>query len=90
MRLQGMRALRACSREGDVRGELLLHRSLALAREQEAASWELRTATSLARHWQAQDRLAEARAVLEPVFARFNEGFGTADWRAARSLVEAL
>nr|WP_297531762.1 hypothetical protein [uncultured Roseateles sp.] len=90
LRLQGMRALRACSREGDVRGELLLHRSLALAREQEAASWELRTATSLARHWQAQDRLAEARAVLEPVFARFNEGFGTADWRAARSLVEAL
>ena len=90
LRLQGARALRECSADGGVRGEELLRRSLALAREQEADSWELRTATSLARHWQAQDRAHEARAVLEPVFARFTEGFGTADWRAARALVEEL
>jgi predicted ATPase len=50
----------------------------------------LRTATSLARHWQAHDRASDARAVLEPVFARFSEGFGTADWLAARRLVETL
>jgi len=90
LRLQGERALRECSADGGVRGEALLRRSLALAREQEAASWELRTVTSLARHWHAQDRTREARAVLEPVFARFTEGFGTADWRAARALVEEL
>ncbi|MBI3346859.1 MAG: hypothetical protein HY020_06560 [Burkholderiales bacterium] len=90
LRLQGLRALRERAADGAVRGEALLRRSLALAREQEAASWELRTATSLARHWQAQDRTQEARAVLEPVFARFTEGFGTADWRGARALIEEL
>lgn len=90
LRLQGERALREGSAEGSARGEALLRRSLTVARDQEAASWELRTATSLARHWQAQDRTGEARAVLEPVLARFSEGFGTADWRAARALVEEL
>lgn len=90
LRLRGERALREGSPDGGARGEALLLRSLAVAREQEAASWELRTATSLARHWQAHDRSQDARAVLEPVFARFTEGFGTADWRAARALVEQL
>ncbi|OWQ45773.1 hypothetical protein CDL60_18100 [Roseateles noduli] len=89
-RLLGERALRERSSDADARGEMLLQRSLALAREHEAASWELRTATSLARHWQAQDRSREALAVLEPVCSRFKEGFGTADWRAAKALVEAL
>lgn len=90
LRLQGERALRETSVDGRARGEALLQRSLALAREQEAASWELRTATSLARHWRAEDRAREARAVLEPIFARFTEGFGTTDWRAAHALVEEL
>ena len=90
LRLQGERALRDGAADGLTRGEALLLRSLAVARQQEAASWELRTATSLARHWQAQERKHEARAVLEPVFARFAEGYGTADWRAARALVEDL
>lgn len=90
LRLQGERALRARSADGGVQAEALFRRSLAVAREQEAASWELRSATSLARHWRAQERRREARAVLEPVFARFKEGFGTADWRAAHALVEDL
>ena len=90
LRLQGERALHDCSADGGVRGEALLRRSLDFAREQEAASWELRSATSLARHWKTQEREHEARAVLEPVLARFTEGFGTADWRAARALVEEL
>ncbi|WP_457391487.1 ATP-binding protein [Roseateles sp. P5_E1] len=90
LRLQGERALRECSTDAGVRGEALLRRSLTLAREQEAASWELRTATSLARHWQAQGRTREARAILEPVFAQFTEGCSTVDWRAARALVEKL
>jgi hypothetical protein len=89
LRLQGERALRERS-DGGVHGEALLLRSLALAREQEAASWELRTATSLARRWHAQNRPFQARVLLEPLLARFTEGFGTADWRAARTLVEKL
>lgn len=68
----------------------LLQRSLALARQQGAASWELRTATSLARHWRSHDRAHEARALLEPVRGRFAEGFGTADWQVASRLLEML
>jgi predicted ATPase len=89
LRLQGERGLREGTSAGIARGEDFLRRSLALAQAQEAASWELRSATSLARHWQAQGRASEARAVLEPVFARFTEGFDTVDWLAARALVEA-
>lgn len=88
LRLQGERALREAPAADAARGEALLMRSLALSREQGAASWELRSATSLARHWQAHDRAPEARALLEPVHARFTEGFETADWRAARLLLE--
>jgi predicted ATPase len=88
LRLQGERALRGGSASGRDEGERLLRRSLTLAREQEATSWELRTATSLARHLQRHDRRSEARAMLEPVFSRFTEGFGTADWRAAQALID--
>jgi hypothetical protein len=90
LRLQGERALREKSADGVARGQDFFRRSLALASEQGAASWELRTATSLARHWQSVDRAAEARALLEPIHARFAEGFDTADWRAASALLEAL
>lgn len=90
LRLRGERALREGSADGGTRGESLLLRSLAVAREQEAASWELRTATSLARHWRSRDRRQEARAVLGLVVARFSEGFGTTDWRAAQTLIVGL
>jgi len=65
-------------------------RSLAGARRQGALSWELRTATSLARLWKQQGRPADAAALLKPIYARFTEGFGTADLRAARTLLEGL
>jgi predicted ATPase len=90
LRRQGERALRERSAESRARGEAFLQRSLSLAREQDALSWELRAATSLARHWQAQERTPEARALLEPVFARFTEGLATSDLRDARRLIETL
>ena len=65
-------------------------RSLACARRQGALSWELRTATSLARLWNQHGRPAEADALLKPIYARFTEGFGTADLQAARTLLEGL
>lgn len=86
LRIQAMRTLRKASPDNTARGELLLKRSLALARMQGAASWELRTATSFARHWQSCGRSAEARSLLEPVHARFVEGFRATDWRAASAL----
>jgi predicted ATPase/DNA-binding winged helix-turn-helix (wHTH) protein len=65
-------------------------RSLACAREQQALSWELRTSISLARLHQGQEQIAEARSTLGPVYARFEEGFDTADLRAAIALLREL
>ncbi len=88
-----------------VRGELILlqdapgataaaedhfRQALDWARRQEALSWELRAATSLARLLQAQDRSADAAGLLKPVYDRFTEGFDTADLKAAIALLDAL
>jgi hypothetical protein len=64
--------------------------SLAWAQRQGALSWELRTATSLARLRHRQGRTAEAVNILQPVYARFTEGFQTADLMTARSLLGTL
>jgi len=52
--------------------------------------WELRAALSLARMLVDQDRRDDARRVLQPVYDRFTEGFGTPDMRAAKRLLDAL
>jgi predicted ATPase len=63
-------------------------RSLELAGRQSAPSWELRTTMSLARLWLRQDRRDEAQAALARVYARFSEGFETADLKAAKQLLD--
>jgi predicted ATPase/DNA-binding winged helix-turn-helix (wHTH) protein len=57
------------------------------AHRQGALSWELRIATSLARLHHQQDRIAEARGFLAPVYDRFSEGFETADLQVAKALL---
>jgi predicted ATPase/DNA-binding winged helix-turn-helix (wHTH) protein len=69
--------------------EHFLH-SLDWSRRQEALAWELRTATSLARVRKEQGRIQEARDLLAPVYARFTQGFGTADLVSAKALLDAL
>jgi predicted ATPase/DNA-binding winged helix-turn-helix (wHTH) protein len=64
--------------------------SLDWARRQGALSWELRSATSLARLKQRHGRSSEALAVLTPVYERFDEGFDTADLKSARALLDEL
>src|SRR5262245_40170944 len=64
--------------------------ALAVARRQQARSWELRAAMSLARLWQSQDKRQEAYALLAPVYGWFTEGFDTADLQEAKALLEAL
>jgi hypothetical protein len=64
-----------------------LHRSLELARQQTTLSWELRTATSLARLWRRTGRAEEARDLLAATCDKFSEGFGTGDFIAARQLI---
>ena len=70
--------------------EQLFVQSLDLARQQGALSWELRTATSLARLHQTQSRREIARNVLTPIFNRFTEGFQTDDLLAAKALLDEL
>jgi predicted ATPase len=64
--------------------------ALALAHRQEAKSWELRAAMSLARLWQQQGRRAEAYELLAPIYGWFTEGFETADLQDAKALLEEL
>jgi predicted ATPase/DNA-binding winged helix-turn-helix (wHTH) protein len=65
-------------------------RSLDWARRQQALSWELRAAINLAELWRGQQRVAEARELLGSVYARFTEGFATADLQHARTLLACL
>ena len=64
--------------------------SLDWARQQQAKSWELRTATSYARLLRDQGRVGEAHEVLAPVYGWFTEGFGTKDLKDAKALLDEL
>jgi predicted ATPase len=70
--------------------ERLFLRSLELAGRQSALSWQLRTATSLARLWSGQGRSVEAANALGPIYAGFTEGFETPDLQEARRLLDHL
>ena len=70
--------------------ETRLQESLVWARRQGALSFELRCATDLARLWRQQGRTAPARDLLAPIYARFTEGFATADLKAAKALLGSL
>ncbi len=87
-RLKGELLLLAGAPESDA--EASMRRALAIAQRQEAKSWELRAATSLARLLRKQGRVAEAREVLEPVYNWFTEGFDTADLKDAKALLDEL
>jgi class 3 adenylate cyclase/predicted ATPase len=64
--------------------------ALAVARGQQAKSWELRAATSLARLWRDQGKRDEARDLLAPVRGWFTQGFDTRDLREAKTLLDEL
>ncbi len=66
------------------------HKAIEIAQHQQAKSWELRAATSLARLWQQQGKQAEARELLALVHDWFTEGFDTADLKDAKALLEDL
>ena len=64
--------------------------AVAIANRQEAKSFELRAATSLARLWHGRGRPGEARNLLAPVYGWFTEGFDTPDLREAKALIDKL
>jgi predicted ATPase len=65
-------------------------RALAVARKQQAKSWELRAAMSMARLWRDQGKRDEARDLLAPVYGWFTEGFDTLDLKQAKALLDEL
>jgi predicted ATPase len=88
-RLKG-ELLLALPTDRQAEAEACFQQALAVARRQQAKSWELRAATSLSRLWQRQGQRAAARELLAPVYGWFTEGFGTADLQGAKALLEEL
>jgi predicted ATPase len=70
--------------------EELYCKAQSIAVEQEAKLWELRAVSSLARLRRDQDRHAEARDLVAPVYGWFTEGFETPDLKEAKALLDAL
>ena len=64
--------------------------SLELSRRQGARAWELRTATDLAALFANQGQSERGRALLQPVFEQFVEGWDTADLKAAERVLSNL
>jgi predicted ATPase len=73
-----------------VKAEAYFERALAVARAQQAKSWELRAAMSMARLWRNQGKMQQARELLAPVYGWFTEGFDTRDLKEAKALLEEL
>ena len=70
------------------KAEAHFERAGAIARAQEAKSWELRTAMSMARLWRDQGKRDRARELLAPVYGWFTEGFDTPDLIEAKALLD--
>ncbi len=88
-RLKGVLLLTQ-SAKNEIEAEARFRKAIEVARDQSAKSFELRAATSLARLWQGQDKIIDARSLLVPVYEWFTEGFETADLKDAKMLLDEL
>ncbi|MGD8446286.1 MAG: hypothetical protein PVI94_22490, partial [Desulfobacterales bacterium] len=70
--------------------ETLFLRAIKLAQLQVTKSLELRATMSLGRLWQSQGKKAEAFELLSKTYSWFEEGFGTPDLIAAKTLLEEM
>jgi predicted ATPase len=64
--------------------------AVAVARQQQAKSWELRATMSMARLWRDQGNVQQACELLAPVYGWFTEGFDTLDLKEAKALLDEL
>jgi len=62
--------------------------AIEIAKQQKAKAWEVRAATSLARHWDNQGQEDRSRDLLAPLLDWFTEGFETADLKTAKTLFD--
>jgi adenylate cyclase len=88
-RLQG-ECLLVQSSANHTAAETCFQQAMAIAQHQNAKSFELRAATSLAKLWQQHGKRQEAYDLLAPVYHWFTEGFDTADLKDAKTLLDAL
>jgi predicted ATPase/class 3 adenylate cyclase len=72
------------------KAQAYFERALAVALQQQAKSWELRAAMSMARLWRDEGKRQQAHELLAPIYGWFTEGFDTLDLREARALLDAL
>ena len=72
------------------KAEACFERALAVARRQQAKSWELRAAMSMAQLWRDQGKRDKAQELLAPVYSWFTEGFDTVDLKQAKALLDEL
>jgi tetratricopeptide (TPR) repeat protein len=73
-----------------LQAEACFYQAIAISQSQQAKSWELRAATSLAKLWQSQGKRQQACDLLAPVYGWFTEGFDTVDLQEAKALLEEL
>jgi predicted ATPase len=72
------------------KAEAYFERALAVAREQQARSWELRAAVSMTRLWRDQGKRQQAHDLLAAIYTWFTEGFDTLDLKEAKALLDEL
>jgi DNA-binding winged helix-turn-helix (wHTH) protein/predicted ATPase len=88
-RVAGVIALKSPERDA-MKAQAYFERALTVARAQQAKSWELRAAMSMARLWRARGMPQQARELLAPVYGWFTEGFDTLDLKEAKALLAEL
>jgi class 3 adenylate cyclase/predicted ATPase len=88
-RIAGEIALKSLAPDTE-KAENYFDRALAVARQQQTKSWELRAAMSMARLWRNQGKPQQARELLAPVYGWFTEGFDTLDLKEAKALLDEL
>jgi len=88
-RIAGQIALMLPDQDGK-KAEAYFERALTIARAQQAKSWELRAAMSMARLWRDQGEQRQAHDLLAPIYGWFTEGFDTLDLKEAKALLEQL
>jgi predicted ATPase len=88
-RIAGEIALKSLASDTE-KAEKYFEHALSIARAQQAKSWELRAAMSMARLWRDQGKPQQARELLAPVYGWFTEGFDTLDLKEAKALLEEL
>ena len=93
-RLKGDLVLRHSGVEAETgvqtEAEECLRKSIEIARQQEARSFELRAVMSLCRLWEQQGKKEQARQMLAEIYGWFSEGFDTKDLIDAKALIEQL